>query len=235
MPDPYRFLPALGELDLHLIGEGRHEQLWQALGAQPMTHEGVAGTRFTVWAPNAQGVRVATDFTHWDGTQFPMRSLGASGVWELFLPGVGEGTPYKFEIHSRYGHRFLKADPMARACRGAAEHGVDRDGLALRVGRRRVDGTPRRQPGARGALVGVRGASGVLAAGADLPAAGRGTPRVRQGPGLHARGADAGRRAPLPRRRGATRSPVSTRRPRGWARRTTSGSSSTPVTGRASA
>ncbi|MFJ8810593.1 1,4-alpha-glucan branching enzyme [Streptomyces sp. NPDC102490] len=113
--DPYRFLPALGELDLHLIGEGRHEQLWQALGAEPMTHQGVAGTRFTVWAPNAQGVRVATDFTHWDGTAFPMRSLGSSGVWELFLPGVGEGTRYKFEIHSRYGHRFLKADPMARA------------------------------------------------------------------------------------------------------------------------
>ncbi|MEV5701381.1 1,4-alpha-glucan branching enzyme [Streptomyces anthocyanicus] len=113
--DPYRFLPALDELDLHLIGEGRHEQLWQALGAEPMTHEGITGTRFTVWAPNAQGVRVATDFTHWDGTAFPMRSLGSSGVWELFLPGVGEGTRYKFEIHSRYGHRFLKADPMARA------------------------------------------------------------------------------------------------------------------------
>ncbi|OSC72660.1 1,4-alpha-glucan branching enzyme, partial [Streptomyces sp. 4F] len=113
--DPYRFLPALGDLDLHLIAEGRHEQLWRALGAHPMTHEGVRGTRFTVWAPNAQGVRVAADFTHWDGTAFPMRSMGSSGVWELFLPGVGEGTRYKFEIHSRYGHRFLKADPMARA------------------------------------------------------------------------------------------------------------------------
>ncbi|MDT9699124.1 1,4-alpha-glucan branching enzyme [Streptomyces sp. P17] len=112
--DPYRFLPALGELDLHLIREGRHEQLWKALGAEPMTHQGVTGTRFTVWAPNAQGVRVAADFTYWDGTAFPMRSLGASGVWELFLPGVGEGTRYKFEIHSRHGHRFLKADPMAR-------------------------------------------------------------------------------------------------------------------------
>ncbi|MEU6890104.1 1,4-alpha-glucan branching enzyme [Streptomyces viridosporus] len=112
--DPYRFLPALGELDLHLIGEGRHEELWTALGAHPMTHQGVAGTRFTVWAPNARGVRLAADFTHWDGTAFPMRSLGSSGVWELFLPGVGEGTRYKFEIHSRYGHRFLKADPMAR-------------------------------------------------------------------------------------------------------------------------
>ncbi|KUO15034.1 1,4-alpha-glucan branching enzyme [Streptomyces dysideae] len=113
--DPYRFLPALGELDLHLIREGRHEQLWKALGAEPMTHQGVAGTRFTVWAPNAQGVRVAGDFTCWDGTAFPMRSLGAAGVWELFLPGIGEGARYKFEITSRYGHRFLKADPMARA------------------------------------------------------------------------------------------------------------------------
>ncbi|WP_037853842.1 1,4-alpha-glucan branching enzyme [Streptomyces sp. NRRL S-340] len=112
--DPYRFLPALGELDLHLIREGRHEQLWKALGAEPMTHEGVAGTRFTVWAPNARGVRVAGDFTYWDGTAFPMRSLGAAGVWELFLPGVGEGARYKFEITSQYGGRFLKADPMAR-------------------------------------------------------------------------------------------------------------------------
>ncbi|MDI1459082.1 1,4-alpha-glucan branching protein GlgB [Streptomyces sp. ATE26] len=112
--DPYRFLPALGELDLHLIREGRHEHLWQALGAEPMTHQDVTGTRFTVWAPNAQGVRVAGDFTYWDGTQYPMRSLGASGVWELFLPGIGEGARYKFEITSRYGARFLKADPMAR-------------------------------------------------------------------------------------------------------------------------
>ncbi|GGT04353.1 1,4-alpha-glucan branching enzyme [Streptomyces griseoviridis] len=112
--DPYRFPPALGELDLHLIAEGRHEQLWRALGAEPMVHEGVAGTRFTVWAPNAQGVRVAGDFSCWDGTAFPMRSLGSSGVWELFLPGIGEGATYKFEIHSRYGQRFLKADPMAR-------------------------------------------------------------------------------------------------------------------------
>ncbi|MER6562402.1 1,4-alpha-glucan branching enzyme [Streptomyces sp. NPDC001027] len=112
--DPYRFLPALGDLDLHLIREGRHEELWKALGAEPMAHQGVLGTRFTVWAPNAQGVRVAGDFCFWDGTAFPMRSLGSSGVWELFLPGIGEGARYKFEITSRHGDRFLKADPMAR-------------------------------------------------------------------------------------------------------------------------
>ncbi|MEU5613570.1 1,4-alpha-glucan branching enzyme [Streptomyces sparsogenes] len=112
--DPYRFLPALGELDLHLIGEGRHEELWRALGARPMTHQGVAGTRFTVWAPDARGVRVAGDFNYWDGTAFPMRSLGGSGVWELFLPGVGEGAVYKFDITRPDGSHTLRADPMAR-------------------------------------------------------------------------------------------------------------------------
>ncbi|WP_225849866.1 1,4-alpha-glucan branching enzyme [Streptomyces sp. HPF1205] len=113
--DPYRFLPALGELDLHLIGEGRHEELWRALGARVMEHGGVRGTRFTVWAPNARGVRLAADFTYWDGTAFPMRSLGATGVWELFVPGVGAGTAYKYEIATRGGGRVTKADPMARA------------------------------------------------------------------------------------------------------------------------
>ncbi|MFD5125157.1 1,4-alpha-glucan branching enzyme [Streptomyces sp. NPDC058385] len=112
--DPYRFLPALGEFDLHLIGEGRHEELWTALGAQPMTHDGVAGTRFTVWAPNARGVRVCGDFCAWDGTAFPMRSLGSSGVWELFLPGIGEGTLYKFDITRPDGSHTVRADPLAR-------------------------------------------------------------------------------------------------------------------------
>ncbi|MFC9677609.1 1,4-alpha-glucan branching enzyme [Streptomyces sp. NPDC056949] len=112
--DPYRFLPSLGEFDLHLIGEGRHEELWTALGAQPMTHEGVAGTRFTVWAPNARGVRVCGDFCAWDGTAFPMRSLGSSGVWELFLPGIGEGTLYKFDITRPDGSHTVRADPLAR-------------------------------------------------------------------------------------------------------------------------
>ncbi|MDK0522310.1 1,4-alpha-glucan branching enzyme [Streptomyces sp. ML-6] len=112
--DPYRFLPALGELDLHLIGEGRHEELWTALGARPMEHQGVAGTRFTVWAPDARGVRVAGDFNYWDGTGFPMRSLGSSGVWELFLPGIGEGTLYKFDICRPDGSHTVRADPMAR-------------------------------------------------------------------------------------------------------------------------
>ncbi|MEV8455384.1 1,4-alpha-glucan branching enzyme [Streptomyces sp. NPDC052095] len=133
--DPYRFLPALGELDLHLIGEGRHEELWTALGARPMEHQGVAGTRFTVWAPNARGVRVAGDFNHWDGTAYPMRSLGSTGVWELFLPGVGEGALYKFDLCRPDGSHTLRADPMARraevppanASVVAASHHVWRD------------------------------------------------------------------------------------------------------------
>ncbi|GLX20458.1 1,4-alpha-glucan branching enzyme [Streptomyces lavendulae] len=112
--DPYRFLPALGELDLHLIGEGRHEELWTALGARPMEHQGVAGTRFTVWAPNALGVRVTGDFSYWDSVAYPMRSLGASGVWELFLPGVGEGALYKYDITRPDGGHTLRADPMAQ-------------------------------------------------------------------------------------------------------------------------
>ncbi|MFE9403721.1 1,4-alpha-glucan branching enzyme [Streptomyces sp. NPDC006530] len=112
--DPYRFLPSLGDLDLYLIGEGRHEELWTALGARPMAHQGVTGTRFTVWAPNAQGVRVTGDFSYWDGTAHPMRSLGSSGVWELFLPGVGDGALYKFDIMRPDGSHTLRADPMAQ-------------------------------------------------------------------------------------------------------------------------
>ncbi|MGW3487819.1 1,4-alpha-glucan branching enzyme [Streptomyces sp. NPDC001054] len=114
LEDPYRFPPALGEMDLHLIGEGRHEELWTALGARVMERDGVAGTRFTVWAPNARGVRVIGNFNYWDGTGHPMRSLGGTGVWELFLPGLGAGELYKYEITTPEGHHVRKADPMAR-------------------------------------------------------------------------------------------------------------------------
>ncbi|CAM5656325.1 1,4-alpha-glucan branching enzyme GlgB OS=Streptomyces paromomycinus OX=92743 GN=glgB1 PE=3 SV=1 [Streptomyces rimosus subsp. rimosus] len=116
--DPYRFLPAVGELDLHLFGEGRHEELWQAMGAMPMVHQEVTGTRFTVWAPNARGVRVVGNFNYWDGTGFPMRSLGSSGVWELFLPGIGEGELYKFGSPGRTG-RGRCAPTRWRAVRSA--------------------------------------------------------------------------------------------------------------------
>ena len=117
---PYRFLPALGETDLYLIGEGRHEQLWQVLGAHVREYgdDGVgfgkvSGTAFAVWAPNAHGARVIGDFNHWDGRGHPMRSLGGSGVWELFVPGVGDGTHYKFDICGPDGRWRRKADPLA--------------------------------------------------------------------------------------------------------------------------
>ena len=117
--DPYRFLPTLGEIDLHLVGEGRHEQLWQVLGSHVREYETlmgpVSGTSFAVWAPSAKGVRVVGDFNYWDGTASPLRSLGSSGVWELFVPGVGDGTRYKFEILGRDGAWRQKADPMAFA------------------------------------------------------------------------------------------------------------------------
>ncbi len=112
--DPYRFLPTLGELDLHLVGEGTHRRLWDVLGARPTTIDGVAGTAFSVWAPSARSVRVVGDWNGWDGRTHLMRSLGSTGVWELFLPDVHHGARYKFEIHGRDGRARLKADPVAR-------------------------------------------------------------------------------------------------------------------------
>jgi 1,4-alpha-glucan branching enzyme len=113
--DPYRFLPTVGELDQHLIAEGRHQRLWERLGAHAVTLDGVAGTAFAVWAPNARSVRVVGDFNGWDGRMHPMRVLGSSGIWELFVPGVGAGAKYKYEVLGADGALVLKADPLARA------------------------------------------------------------------------------------------------------------------------
>jgi 1,4-alpha-glucan branching enzyme len=115
--DPYRFLPTLGEIDLHLIGEGRHEELWKVLGAHTHSYDGIAGpvhgTSFAVWAPSAQGVRLAGDFNYWDGRAHPMRAMGSTGVWELFVPGIGDGAHYKFEVLGQDGAWRQKADPVA--------------------------------------------------------------------------------------------------------------------------
>jgi len=116
--DPYRYLPTVQELDRHLIREGRHETLWTVLGAHVHTYPGelgeVRGTAFAVWAPNAQAVRVVGDFNYWQGATHAMRSLGESGVWELFVPGVDAGALYKYEILTRDGSWRQKADPMAQ-------------------------------------------------------------------------------------------------------------------------
>jgi len=117
--DPYRFLPNLGEVDLHLFSEGRHERLWEVLGAHPRTFTtpdgDVDGVSFAVWAPNAKGVSLIGDFNHWDGNEAPMRTLGSAGVWELFWPGFPVDGLYKFRVHGADGVVTERADPMAFA------------------------------------------------------------------------------------------------------------------------
>ena len=116
--DPYYFLPTLGETDIYLISEGRHERLWEVLGSTVRSYTTVMGevhgTSFAVWAPNAIGVAVVGDFCGWNSSQYPMRSLGSSGIWELFIPNVGDGDVYKYAIQTREGHRRDKADPLAK-------------------------------------------------------------------------------------------------------------------------
>ena len=121
LEEPYRFLPTIGELDLHLIREGRHEELWQALGSHVRVLRGesqgadaVEGTSFAVWAPNARAVQVIGSFNGWDGRLHALRSLGSSGVWEVFVPGIGDGETYKYRILGADGVWRDKADPMAR-------------------------------------------------------------------------------------------------------------------------
>jgi len=110
--DGYSFLPTLGEVDLHLFGEGNDRRIYDKLGAQLREIDGVAGTSFAVWAPNARRVSVVGEFNGWDGRYHPMRLLGASGVWELFVPYVGEGALYKYEIQKSQGDLTLKTDPF---------------------------------------------------------------------------------------------------------------------------
>jgi 1,4-alpha-glucan branching enzyme len=114
--DPYAFGPQLGEQDVYFLGEGSHLRPYTALGAHPLTVDGVTGTRFAVWAPNASRVSVVGDFNSWDGRRHPMRLRHGAGVWELFIPHVARGNCYKYEIRSRDGHILpLKADPYAFA------------------------------------------------------------------------------------------------------------------------
>ncbi|MBU6410467.1 MAG: 1,4-alpha-glucan branching enzyme, partial [Verrucomicrobia bacterium] len=110
--DPFSFLPTLGESDLFLFGKGDERKIYEKLGAQLRVMDGVAGASFAVWAPNARRVSVVGDFNHWDGRFHPMRLLGASGVWEIFVPGVGQGAHYKFEVCDAHGKVQLKADPF---------------------------------------------------------------------------------------------------------------------------
>jgi 1,4-alpha-glucan branching enzyme len=109
------FPPTIGDVDLFLFNEGNHHRLWEMLGAHPRVLEGVAGTAFAVWAPSARRVSVVGDFCDWDGRRHVMRPLHSSGVHELFVPGVGAGALYKYEIETHDGRLLLKTDPLAAA------------------------------------------------------------------------------------------------------------------------
>ncbi|MFZ5710593.1 MAG: 1,4-alpha-glucan branching protein GlgB [Pseudomonadota bacterium] len=129
--DPYRFGPVLGEIDEYLLGEGRHQRLWEALGAHVRTHEGVDGVHFAVWAPNARRVSVVGDFNVWDGRRAPMRRRGATGVWEIFIPDLTEGTIYKYEVVGPSGYAMpLKADPVGFG----SEHPPSTGSVVRRIG-----------------------------------------------------------------------------------------------------
>ncbi|TNC50697.1 1,4-alpha-glucan branching protein GlgB [Rubellimicrobium rubrum] len=149
--DAYRFGPVLGDLDEYLLGEGTHQCLWQALGAHVMDHQKVRGTHFAVWAPNARRVSVVGDFNAWDGRRHAMRRRGATGVWEIFVPGVGDLATYKYEIIGPHGELLpLKADPVgfgaqhppetASVVRDISGYGWDdKEWMDLRADRNRRD------------------------------------------------------------------------------------------------
>ncbi len=145
--DAYRFLPTLGEMDLHLFAEGRHERLWEILGAHPRsfsTADGVVeGVSFAVWAPNAKGVSLIGDFNHWDGNEAQLRVLGSTGVWELFWPGFPVGGLYKFRVHGADGVVTERADPMAFATEVPPQTASQGDRQRLHLARRGVDDAAR--------------------------------------------------------------------------------------------
>ena len=115
--DPSRFASTLGDLDLHLLGEGRHLRAYEKLGAHPQIVDGTEGVSFAVWAPNARSVSVVGDFNGWDGSHHPMVPAGPNGFWETFVPALTPGELYKFEIHGPDGTLLpLKADPFAFRC-----------------------------------------------------------------------------------------------------------------------
>ena len=204
--DAYAFGPVLTPFDLYLLGEGTHYQSYLKLGAHVREVEGVRGVHFAVWAPNARRVSIVGDFDSWDGRVHPMRSCGGSGVWEIFLPGLGSGVTYKYEIRSRLGALpFLKADPYAfeselRPKSGSVVAELNTYDWGDQEWMRAARGT--RLGGA--ADVGLRSAPGIVAARggrglslADVSRAGRAIDSLCEGAGLYAFGTDAGDGASL--------------------------------------
>ena len=164
MHDPYSFPHLLTDYDLHLLNEGRHWQCYDRLGAQLRKIDGIDGVNFAVWAPNATSVSVVGDFNHWDGRRHPMRKHIPSGFWELFVPGLGEGTLYKYQIR-HHDRVFEKADPFGFAAEvppRTASKVADLSRYAL--ARRRVDGPAAGDELARTAAVVLRSPPGQLEA-----------------------------------------------------------------------
>ena len=116
LADPYAFEPQISDMDIYLFAEGKHYEIYEKLGAHPMKLNGVEGTYFAVWAPNARRVSVVGDFNMWDGALHPMNMMGPSGIHELFIPGVKEGAVYKFQILTRFDELIYKADPYGNCC-----------------------------------------------------------------------------------------------------------------------
>ena len=131
--DAYAFAPTLGDIDLHLAREGRHEEVYERLGAHVREIDGALGTSFAVWAPAARAVSVVGDFNSWDGRLHAMRVLGGSGIWEIFIPDVVDGAAYKFEILTEGGDILMKADPVRFPHGGDAADRLDRAPLAPRL------------------------------------------------------------------------------------------------------
>ena len=245
------FLPTIGELDQYLIAEGRHEELYDKLGAHVREMETrppdppVTGTAFAVWAPAARAVSVVGDFNSWDGRLHAMRSLGSTGIWELFLPGVGPGARYKYEILGADGQLLLKADPYALETEvppKTASVVFEPEHEWSRRRRRVAARAPPDATAARATGLDLRGPSRLLAAElargqplADVPRARRRAVRVCQGHGLHPRRAAAGDGAPVQGLVGLPGHRLLRARRRSTARPTTSASSSTACTSTTSA
>lgn len=238
--DPYRFTPVPGELDLHLVNEGKHFELWHVLGARELEHQGARGVAFAVWAPNAAGVSVVGDFCGWDERLLPLRSLGASGVWELFVPGLASGARYKLVVRDRAGRAHWKADPLARyaesapgtASRVFTSTFAWSDAAWLRA--RAPPPTPRARRSRSTRCTSARGRAGGATSARATASSRRASSRTRRA--WASRTSSCCRWPSTPSRApGATRSRATTRRARASATPTTCARSSTRVTPKGSA
>ena len=241
--DAYAFGPALGPLDDYLLREGSHRQLYRRLGAQLTTHEGVDGVLFAVWAPNATRVSVVGDFNHWDGRRCQMRKRFDSGLWEIFVPHIGAGTVYKYEL-TRPERRAAAAEGRSVRLRGGAP-ALDRLGRRrqrrLRLDRRRLHGAARRRA-SRGASrcrstrsISARGGAHLDGALPHLRRTRRPADPLCRRPGLHAYRASADQRASARRLLGLPADRPVRADPRASASRRASPASSTGRTPPASA